>query len=139
MAEKPTDTPSPLAAAAEALLESCGIRGGTPCRTEDGCVEVDERQLTALRAALAADAAWRARAEAAVAFAEAAWGEHVADSMRHKERIVAGPDGGVCIPAGWVAEGKVMLAARAEAEAKLDAAREAWFAARRRYEEAARG
>lgn len=43
-----------LVAAAEALLRSCGIPDGAPCRTEDGCIEVDERLLDALRAALAA-------------------------------------------------------------------------------------
>lgn len=66
----PTDTPSPLVAAAEALLAE-------PGRTAP-VVMVSASALFALRAALASDAAWRARAEAAIEVAEAVWAVDVA-------------------------------------------------------------
>lgn len=63
----PTDTPSPLAAAAEAVVAAAATS------TIYAPVEplALRQALTTLRAALDAEAAWRARAEAAILFATA--------------------------------------------------------------------
>ncbi len=73
----PTDTPSPLAAAAEALLRAArainrptGSTNGWPVISFVGW-QVSDDAIIALRAALASDAAWRARAEAALRLCQA--------------------------------------------------------------------
>ena len=106
--QKPADTPSPLAAAAEALLA-----------VEDSCWWSEEAYeggrsaaVAALRAALSADAAWRARAEAAVKYSDAeiayreappgrdlaegiavneAFDEYVAARRRYEETVAGKP------------------------------------------------
>lgn len=111
----PTDTPSPLAAAAEAVSDD----------TRDPSVEYREHcrvsldAIRALRTALASDAAWRARAEAAVEVAEAVWAVDVAwMAYEPSDDPNAEPNA---------------------SQRRHTAAVERLRAARRRYEEAARG
>lgn len=108
----PTDTPSPLAAAVEALLALV--------REEDAAFStVLTDDVDALRSALAADAAWRARAEAAVEVAEAVWAVDVAwMAYEPSDDPNAEPNA---------------------SQRRHTAAVERLRAARRRYEEAARG
>lgn len=132
----PTDTPSPLAATVEALLrlfdESGHFRGSTELfRAETGAPECpwqhpgnsawmrkyeawERKHALALRAALAADAAWRARAEAAVAWVESYRNCRVAMKKAEAERTL-------------------------DADIECRAAFDVYDDARRRYEDAARG
>lgn len=75
MPDHPTPT---LHQAAEALIKDIWWRDDMADDDEHASCLVGKEAVNALRAALAADAAWRARAEAAVEVADALWGVDVA-------------------------------------------------------------
>jgi hypothetical protein len=132
-------TPSPLAAAVEVLLKDAepagfGWTGEEFWRVRgQGLQQVSQSVLDALRAALAADAAWRARAEAA------GYQRGMEEAIKvARGTMITPPDADVSHNKQIGGRGLVMTPGDLRSLSICDRLEDRLSAARRRYEEAAR-